>query len=84
MHCREALGDLPKPLCPAGPVPHAFDMQLVILPGMIVKHVYIRRPRGTRGHQACCEQWGNLGFLVILGPPQILGFYYYYFFLFFF
>ena len=34
-------GDLPKPLCPAGPVPHAFDMQLVILPGMILKHVYI-------------------------------------------
>ena len=24
----------------------------------------ICRPRGTRGHQACCELWGNLGLLV--------------------
>ena len=38
---QKRYGVLPKRLCPAGPVPHAFDTQLVILPGMIVKHVYI-------------------------------------------
>ena len=41
MHCPEAPRGFAEAPCPAGPVPHAFDMQLVILPGMILQNIYI-------------------------------------------